>query len=91
MAAVMLAVFTVSVGLAMVFPLKAHEPGYKGRCKNNDETSAKGRKEIQRLPRLSLVLEFDEFVGSVGAVAGKALRDRQPDKPFESSIGRFMR
>jgi hypothetical protein len=57
----------------MVFPLKAHEPGYKGRCKNNDEASTKERKEIQRLPRLSLVLEFDEFVRSVGAAAGKAL------------------
>jgi len=91
MAAVMLAVFTMSVGLCNGFPLKAHEPGYKGPCKNNDEASTKERKEIQRLPRLSLVLGFDELVWSVGAAAGKALRDRHPDKPFESSIGGFMR
>jgi hypothetical protein len=65
----MLAIFTMSVGFAivvLVVLMKAHEPGYTGRCKNRDERSARERKEIRRLSRLSLVPEFDEVVRSGG-------------------------
>ena len=47
---------------------------HTGRYKNRDEASANERKEIKRLPRLSLALELDEVVRSVGAAAGEAPR-----------------